>query len=127
MRRDRPGWLVPALTAACGLVAGLAIAAAIGLGSGGTETKPVTRAATAPPPSTGTGGTVVTVTRIPDVIGARLDVAKQRVRRAGFDVNVEGGGTFGVVDETNWRVVSTDPPADNRAERGSAVTLDIDR
>jgi PASTA domain len=124
MRRDRAGWLVPALTAACGLLAGLAIAAALGLG-GGATTRTVTHAA--PPPPTSTGGTVVTITRIPDVIGARLDIAKQRVRRAGFDVNVEGGGTFGVIDETNWRVVSTDPPAGNRAERGSAVTLDIDR
>ena len=126
MRRDRPGWLVPALTAACGLVAGLAMAAAIGLG-GGTKTRTVTRAATTPPPSTGSSGTVVTVTQVPDVIGARLDVAKQRVRRAGFDVNVEGGGTFGVIDETNWRVIAMDPPAGNRAERGSAVTLDVDR
>ena len=120
-----PGWLGFALGVACGLLVGVVLALVLG-GGGTTETRTVTRAAT-PPASTGAGGTVVTVTAVPDVIGSRLDVAKQRVRRAGFDVRVTGGGAFGIIREENWRVVAQDPPSGNQRERGSAVTLNVDR
>jgi hypothetical protein len=56
-----------------------------------------------------------------------LDIAKQRVPRAGFLVDVSGGGVFGVVRDENWPVASQDPPGGNTVERGSTVTLDVER
>lgn len=45
---------------------------------------------------------------MPDVVGKRLDIALSDVERAGFDDEVEvlGGGAFGVLDESNWTVCS---------------------
>jgi hypothetical protein len=54
------------------------------------------------------GGAAVTM---PDVVGKRLDVAISDVKRAGIDdeVDVVGGGMFGVLDKSNWTVCSQDP------------------
>ena len=43
---------------------------------------------------------------MPDVVGQQLDVALSDIKRAGFadEVEVLGGGTFGVVVESNWQV-----------------------
>lgn len=48
---------------------------------------------------------------MPDVTGKRLDVAQSDIKRAGFDDDVEvlGGGAFGVVDESNWEVCEQVP------------------
>ncbi|MGO4342872.1 DUF4839 domain-containing protein [Pedococcus sp. 2YAF34] len=48
---------------------------------------------------------------MPDVTGKRLDVAKSDVKRAGFqdDVEVLGGGVFGVVNESSWEVCEQTP------------------
>ena len=50
---------------------------------------------------------------MPDVVGQRLDVAVSDIERAGFDDEVEivGGGTFGIVDESNWQVCGQLPAA----------------
>jgi hypothetical protein len=50
---------------------------------------------------------------MPDVVGKRLDVAQSDVRHAGFagDVEVVGGGIFGIVDESNWLVCEQKPAA----------------
>jgi hypothetical protein len=40
---------------------------------------------------------------------------------------VSGGGVFGVVEEDNWQVVAQPPGGGNVEERGSTVTLDIER
>jgi hypothetical protein len=50
---------------------------------------------------------------MPDVVGAQLDIAKSNIERAGFDGDVEivGGGMFGVVDDSNWIVCEQDPAA----------------
>lgn len=123
---DSPGWLGVALGTAVGFLAGILLVVVLG-GAGGDGTRTVTAAA--PPAKTGAspGGRVVTTTAVPDVLGTRLDVAKQRIRRAGFDVSVSGGGVLGVIEDTNWQVVAQDPPGGNTLERGSTITVDIER
>ena len=48
---------------------------------------------------------------MPDVTGKRLDVAQSDIERAGFsdDLDVVGGGLFGIVDESNWEVCEQTP------------------
>lgn len=64
---------------------------------------------------------------MPDVVGKKLDAAKGDIEQAGYDddVDVEGGGVFGVVVESNWTVCSQEPAS------GKAVTdkprLTVDR
>ena len=50
---------------------------------------------------------------MPDVVGKQLDVALSDIERGGIDDEVEvlGGGTFGVVDESNWMVCEQLPEA----------------
>lgn len=50
---------------------------------------------------------------MPNVTGERLDVAKSDIEHAGFknDVDVVGGGTFGVLVESNWVVCEQSPAA----------------
>lgn len=52
-------------------------------------------------------------TVMPDVVGLQLDVAKSDIDRAGFggEVEIIGGGLFGVIDEGNWVVCEQDPAA----------------
>lgn len=58
-------------------------------------------------------------TVMPAVVGQPLDVALSDIERAGVkdEVEVLGGGTFGVVDESNWLVCEQLPAA------GDAVTV----
>ena len=48
---------------------------------------------------------------MPDVVGLQLDVAKSDIERAGFgeDVEIVGGGLFGVLDDSNWVVCDQQP------------------
>ncbi len=57
---------------------------------------------------------------MPDVMGESLDVALSDIERAGVDDDVEivGGGTFGIRNEANWQVCEQLPPG------GEAVTDD---
>lgn len=50
---------------------------------------------------------------MPDVTGKGLDVAKSDIKRAGFEDKAEvlGGGTFGVLNESNWEVCEQAPAA----------------
>lgn len=64
---------------------------------------------------------------MPDVVGDRLDVAKSDLSAAGVsegDVEVVGGGMFGVVDESNWTVCEQSPSAGSAA---SDVRVVVDR
>ncbi len=120
---ERPGWLTVALAAACGLLLGVVLV--LGLGGGSDPDAPartVTVAATRT-----TGGTVVVTTRVPALVGERLNVAKERLERARFDADVEGGGVFGVLRESNWEVVEQSPPAGRMLEQGSSVRVRIQR
>jgi beta-lactam-binding protein with PASTA domain len=62
---------------------------------------------------------------VPDVVGERLDVAKSEVSDAGYDTEELGGGTFGIVDESNWIVCETRPAAG--ASDAGAVKLIVER
>ena len=64
---------------------------------------------------------------MPDVETRRLDIALSDIKRAGFEEEVEvvGGGTFGVVDESAWKVCKQEPSAGT--EIGSAPRLIVDR
>jgi beta-lactam-binding protein with PASTA domain len=66
-------------------------------------------------------------TVMPDVASRRLDIALSDIERAGFEDEVEvlGGGTFGVVDESNWMVCDQEPSAGT--EISSAPRLTVDR
>jgi hypothetical protein len=48
---------------------------------------------------------------MPNVTGKKLDVAQSDVKRAGFedDVEIIGGGLFGVLSESNWEVCEQTP------------------
>lgn len=64
---------------------------------------------------------------MPDVTDARLDLALSDIERAGFgdEVEVVGGGVFGVVDESNWVVCEQVPAAGE--DMGDVPRLVVDR
>jgi beta-lactam-binding protein with PASTA domain len=62
---------------------------------------------------------------VPDVVGQRLDVAKSTVKDAGYEFEVIGGGTFGVVVEANWTVCQQTPSAGSTG--ADKVKLIVDR
>jgi beta-lactam-binding protein with PASTA domain len=105
-----------AIGVAAGLLAGILIVAILG----GAE--PVIKESTVTIEREVPVGTVV-----PDLVGTRLDEAVQQLADASLDVDVEGGGLFGVVDEANWEVVDQEPAAGERVEQGTVVTLGIQR
>jgi len=63
---------------------------------------------------------------MPDVTGQQLDVAKSDIGRAGHsgDVEVVGGGLFGVVDESNWTVCEQLPSAGETVTGTPRLTVD---
>jgi hypothetical protein len=116
-----------ALGAACGFLAGVLAVIALGGGLERTETVTRARTVTVTTPAVTTGGTVITTTAVPALVGERLDVAKERLDRAGFDADVDGGGLLGVIRESNWEVVVQDPGPGIQLEQGSSVRLRIER
>jgi Domain of unknown function (DUF4839) len=64
---------------------------------------------------------------MPDVTGKKLDVAKSAIKDAGFEdeVKVDGGGVFGVIDESNWQVCDQSPVVG--ADLSDAPRLTVDR
>ncbi len=127
------GWrasrLTVALAGAGGFLAGVLLVAILGgtptLTETTTQRVTVTTAASAP--TTVDPGTIITKTQVPDLVGQRLDVAKQRLDDAQFDADVSGGGLFGVIDDSNWVVVAQDPPAGTEYQQGSRVQVEIER
>lgn len=69
---------------------------------------------------------VATAPVMPGVIGEQLDVALGDIKDAGFgdDVDVDGGGTFGVVDESNWMVCAQIPAAGEPMADAPKLTVD---
>ena len=63
---------------------------------------------------------------MPDVTGLQLDVALSDIERAGFtdEVDVLGGGVFGVVDESNWVVCEQEPGAGQSLNSAPRLTVD---
>jgi hypothetical protein len=64
--------------------------------------------------------------RIPDLAGARLDLAEQLLDRAGIRYETDGGGLLGVIVPENWTVCSSDPGGGARLGTDAAVTLSVD-
>lgn len=114
-----------ALASACGFLLGVLLVTTLGGTDGPTRTQTVR----VPVPGTVTsGGTVITKTLIPAIVGEPLDVAKQRAQRARFQLSVDsGGGLFGVRKDDNWEVVAQRPGAGELVEQGSTIQVDIVR
>lgn len=119
------------LACASGFLAGVLLVAILGgAKTRSTETVTVARTTTATvtvPAEITNGGTVIITTTVPPLVGERLDVAAERIARAGFEIDVEGGGLLGVIDESNWEVVAQRPDPGTRLEQGSTVEVAIER
>jgi ribonuclease Z len=115
LRARRVGPLGIALAAAGGFLAGVLLIAILG------GAKPVykERTLTVSKPPQGSA--------VPALVGQRLDVALDRLQSAGLKGDVQGGGLFGVLDESGWKVVDQDPSPGARLSQGDTVRLDIDR
>lgn len=63
---------------------------------------------------------------MPNVVGKHLDVALSDVQRAGVhrDVDVVGGGLFGIVDKSNWTVCTQDPASGAAVSGTPRVTVE---
>lgn len=119
------------LTGAAGFLVGVLLVAALGGAKGrSAETVTVARTttvtATVPGPVSN-GGSVIVTTAVPDVVGQPLDVARARLERSGFETDIEGGGLFGVIEDSNWQVVDQSPEPGGQLEQGSTVSVAIER
>lgn len=65
---------------------------------------------------------------MPDVTGKKLDAAYDAIKEAGYEdkdkVEIEGGGTFGVVAEGNWTVCEQSPAAGEKVSGEPKLTVD---
>jgi hypothetical protein len=64
--------------------------------------------------------------RVPDLAGARLDLAERMLDRSGIPYDTDGGGLLGVVLPQNWTVCSTDPDPGTTLPTDTPVTLAVD-
>jgi hypothetical protein len=110
-----------ALSAAAGFFVGVILVLILGAGGDG-KTKTVTLA-----PS-GKGGTVVVTTTVPRLVGEALDVASDRVDRSGFQLVIDsGGGFFGPLIDSDWKIKAQDPAAGTKVAPGATIHVDIER
>lgn len=74
----------------------------------------------------GCGEDAAPATVMPDVVDQQLDVALSDIKRAGFEDEVEvlGGGTFGVIDESNWKVCDQLPAAGQEVTDAPRLTVE---
>lgn len=65
-------------------------------------------------------------TVMPDVIGSTLEKAKSDIERAGFssDVEILGGGMFGILDDSAWMVCEQLPDAGDAITGEPRLTVD---
>lgn len=65
-------------------------------------------------------------TVMPDVEDRQLDVALSDIKRAGFkdEVDVDGGGTFGIRNKSNWKVCDQSPAAGQTLKGAPRLTVD---
>lgn len=123
-------WPGAALIAACGFLAGALVTLGAGALDGRDDEAPPTadRTVTVAVPATRTTGSrTIETTAVPDVVGQPLDTATERLERASFEADVDGGGVLGVLVEDNWEVVAQQPPAGEQLELGSSVQVVITR
>jgi hypothetical protein len=128
---ERRHLLLAAMVAAAGL--GTAGAAALVASDGETRAAPtsvtVTLAQTATETTTQPATTVDSgvPVPVPALAGHRLDDASAVLQRAGLRREVDGGGVFGVLDDSAWTVCSTTPGAGDRVEPDAVVVVHVDR
>lgn len=128
--RWRPSRLQFALGTAGGFFVGVLLVIVLGGTPSDTKTKTETqvdRVTVTNPTKVLPGGTTYTVTAVPQLVGERLDTAKDRLSEAQFDVDVSGGGLFGIVVDENWEVVDQDPPAGTQLRQGSTVHISVEK
>jgi PASTA domain len=111
----RFGPLGMALAGAGGFLAGVLLIAILG----GAQPVYKERTLTVSKPLQGTA--------VPALVGQRLDVALDRLQSAGLKGDVQGGGLFGILSESDWKVVGQDPSPGARLGQGDSVRLDVDR
>jgi hypothetical protein len=64
---------------------------------------------------------------VPALRGVRLDLASARLAAAHLQRQIDGGGLFGVLDDTNWVVCATTPPATFPVVAGTIVVVHVQR
>jgi hypothetical protein len=65
----------------------------------------------APAPSSSTP----TLSKVPNLVGERLDVAESKLNDLGITYTEVGGGVVGIVVRSNWTVCKTDPSEGKKA------------
>jgi beta-lactam-binding protein with PASTA domain len=127
---ENPTWPSVALAVACGVLLGALVTLAV-TGDDAPAAPPartVTVAKTVTvPPTTTTPGTVIVRTLVPDLVGARLDVAKDRLAQRKFEADVEGVGFLGGLFEHDYRVVKQSPAPGTYLEQGSSVRISVEK
>jgi hypothetical protein len=78
------------------------------------------------PSSAPAGGRKVAIA-VPDLADARLDRAETYLDRLGVGHDTSGGGTFGIIDRSNWQVCTTTPRAGATLPPDTSVRLFVDR
>jgi serine/threonine-protein kinase len=64
---------------------------------------------------------------VPDLEGARLDLAEGLLDRLGVEHDTSGGGTFGIIERDAWTVCATRPAPGDAPADGDPVKLFVDR
>jgi hypothetical protein len=74
----------------------------------------------------GSGEEATEAPKMPDVVGRKLDVALAEIKNAGIgdEPDILGGGTFGIVDESNWTVCEQSPAAGQDSRNAPELTVD---
>jgi hypothetical protein len=63
---------------------------------------------------------------VPDLAGARLDLAERVLDRSGISYDTDGGGLLGVILPQDWTVCSSNPGPGATLPTDAPVTLDVD-
>ena len=114
-RERRYGLLGMALAGAGGFLAGVLLIAILG----GAQPVYQERTVRVAKPPQGTA--------VPALVGQRLDHALGQLETVGLKSDVQGGGLFGVLNESDWTVPDQDPSPGSRLKPGDTVRLQIDR
>jgi hypothetical protein len=62
--------------------------------------------------------------KMPDVVGQPLDIADRDLDERGIPYDTEGGGLFGVIDDSNWEVCDTYPDAGEPVRDSALLAVD---
>jgi phosphofructokinase-like protein len=108
--RRRPGWLGVLFGTAFGFLLGVVLIVALGgVVHTVNHTHTITHTVKAKAPVD------PNAVSVPNLVGAELDDAENQLSDLGLEDETDGGGTFGVIDSSNWNVVAQDPHAVIRA------------